>query len=127
MGRLNEYASGRTDGLQLALNLVETGGIDALKEEIKFRGITGINTVMCKKEVEQGSQKIKEMTCDTIMCLSVLTLHDEFGFGKKRCEQFMERFNLKTDCLMDDMCKWKDVIDIVKEEMGIDLTIRRND
>ena len=82
---------------------------------------------MCKKEVEHGSQKIKEMTCDTIMCLSVLTLHDEFGFGKKRCEQFMERFNLKTDCLMDDMCKWKDIIDTVKEEMGIDLTIRRNE
>ena len=46
---------------------------------------------------------------------------------KKRCEQFMKRFNLKADCLMDDMCKWKDIIDTVKEEMGIDLTIRRND
>ena len=68
MSKLNEYASGRSDGLQLALKLVKTGGIDALKEEIRFRGITGINTVMCKKEVEQGSQKIKEMTCDTIMC-----------------------------------------------------------
>lgn len=82
---------------------------------------------MCKKEVNQASDKIKAMACDTIMALSVLTLHDEFGFGKKRCEQFMARFNLKTDCLMDDMVKWQEILDIVHEEMGIDMTIRRND
>lgn len=127
MGKVNEYAFGRADGLQLALKLVESGGVESLREEIKFRNITGINTTMCKKEVSQASEKIKEMTCDTIMCLAVHTLHDEFGFGKKRCEQFMARFNEKTDCLLDDMVKWKDVIDIVKEEIGIDLTIRRND
>lgn len=83
--------------------------------------------MMCKKEVAKASDKIKAMTCDTVMALSVLTLHDEFGFGKKRCEQFMARFNLKTDCLMDDMVKWKEILDIIHEEMGIDMTIRRND
>lgn len=127
MGKVNEYASGRSDGLQMALRLVEENGIDALREEIKFRGITGINTVLCKKEVEKASQKMKEMTCDTIMCLAVLTLHDEFGYSKKRCERFMQRFNLKADCLVDDMCSWQDIIDTVKEELGIEMTIRRND
>lgn len=59
MARVDEYASGRADGLQMALKLVEEGGIDALKQEIKFRNITGINTVMCKKEVEIATQPTK--------------------------------------------------------------------
>ena len=46
MGKVDDYASGRADGLQMALKLVEEGGVEALKQEIKFRNITGINTVM---------------------------------------------------------------------------------
>ena len=111
----------------MALKLVEEGGIDALKQEIKFRNITGINTVMCKKEVEIATNKIKAMTCDTILALSVLTIRDEFDFGKQRCKRFIKRFNRKTECLLDDMLKWKDVLDTVRKEMGIDLSIRQND
>lgn len=127
MAKVDEYASGRADGLQLALKLVEEGGVEALKQEIKFRNITGINTVMCKKEVEIATNKIKAMTCDTILALSVLTIRDEFDFGKQRCKRFIERFNRKTECLLDDMLKWKDVLDTVRKEMGIDLSIRQND
>ena len=29
--------------------------------------------------------------------------------------------------LLDDMLKWKDVLDTVREEMGIELSIRKND
>lgn len=31
MGKVDDYASGRADGLQMALKLVEEGSIDALK------------------------------------------------------------------------------------------------
>lgn len=48
----------------------------------------------------------------------------EFDFGKQRC---IKRFNQKTECLLDDMLKWKDVLDTVREEMRIDLSIRQND
>ena len=52
MGKIDEYASGRKDGLLLALKIVEEDGVDALREEIKFRGAKGINTAMSKKRVE---------------------------------------------------------------------------
>ncbi len=41
MGKIDEYASGRNDGLLLALKIVEEDGVDALREEIKFRGAKG--------------------------------------------------------------------------------------
>lgn len=61
MGKIDEYASGRNDGLLLALKIVEEDGVDALREEIKFRGAKGINTAMSKKELNKACTKIKEM------------------------------------------------------------------
>lgn len=43
MGKIDEYASGRNDGLQLALKIVEEDGVDALREEIKFQNPTAID------------------------------------------------------------------------------------
>lgn len=105
----------------LALKIVEEDGVDALREEIKFRGAKGINTAMSKKELNKACTKIKEMT------LSVATLHDEFDFGAKRCQRFIERMNLKAECIVDDLVTWDDFIGQIREELGIQIVIRRND
>ena len=127
MAKINEYMAGREDGLQLALTIVKERGIEGLEEEIRFRNITGIHTLLDKKSLETATRKIKEMTVDTFTVLSVATLRDEFDFGKKRCERFINRMNLKAECLLDDMVTWQDFIDNIEEEMGIKLRIRRND
>lgn len=57
---------------------------------------------------------------------SILTLHDEFGFGTQRCDRFIKRFNKKAECIMDDMASWNDYIKTIKEELGIELGIREN-
>lgn len=127
MAKTNEYMAGREDGLQLALRIVKEKGIEGLEEEIRFRNITGIHTLLDKKSLDTATKKIKEMTVDTFTVLSVATLRDEFDFGKKRCERFINRMNLKAECLLDDMVTWQDFIDSIEEEMGIKLRIRRND
>lgn len=127
MAKTNEYMAGREDGLQLALRIVKEKGIEGLEEEIRFRNITGIHTLLDKKSLDTATKKIKEMTADTFTVLSVATLRDEFDFGKKRCERFIDRMNLKAECLLDDMVTWQDFIDNIEEEMGIKLRIRRND
>ena len=127
MAKINEYMAGREDGLQLALTIVKERGIEGLEEEIRFRNITGIHTLLDKKSLETATRKIKEMTVDTFTVLSVATLRDEFDFGKKRCKRFINRMNLKAECLLDDMVTWQDFIDNIEEEMGIKLRIRRND
>lgn len=127
MAKTNEYMAGREDGLQLALRIVKEKGIEGLEEEIRFRNITGIHTLLDKKSLDTATKKIKEMTIDTFTVLSVATLRDEFDFGKKRCERFIDRMNLKAECLLDDMVTWQDFIDNIEEEMGIKLRIRRND
>lgn len=128
MGRkLSDYMAGREDGLKPALDIVKQGGIEALEKEIHFRNITGIHTHLAKKELEKATKKIKEMTIDTFTVLAVAAVRDEFGFGQKRCLRLVENMNRKAECLMGDMVSWKEMTETIKEELGIELTIRRND
>lgn len=84
MGKIEEMMRGRTEGMEFALRLVKDKGIEELEKEIKFRNKTGISLNVTRKEINAASDKIKEMTLDTFSILSLATLHDEFGFGKKK-------------------------------------------
>lgn len=126
MSNLKDYDRGRNDGLAMALRIAESDGIEGLRKEIKFRGVTGIHTALAKKELDQASKQIKEMTLDTMIVLAVATLHDEFDFGQKRCQRFMDRLELKAGCLIDDLATWPDYIKAIKDEIGLELSIREN-
>lgn len=126
MSNLKDYNRGRNDGLAMALRIAEEDGIEGLRKEIKFRGVTGIHTTLAKKELDQASKQIKEMTLDTMIVLAVATLHDEFDFGQKRCQRFMDRLELKAGCLIDDLATWTDYIKAIKDEIGLELSIREN-
>lgn len=126
MSNLKDYNRGRNDGLAMALRIAEEDGIEGLRKEIKFRGVTGIHTALAKKELDQASKQIKEMTLDTMIVLAVATLHDEFDFGQKRCQRFMDRLELKAGCLIDNLATWPDYIKAIKDEIGLELSIREN-
>ena len=127
MGKIDDYMSGKEDGLLLAARIVEKDGLAGLEEEIRYRNITGIHTGLARKELEKATTRIKEMTLDTFTVLSVAVPRDEFEFGRKRISRFIERMNLKAECLVDDMVSWKDFTDDIRQDLGIDLRIRRND
>lgn len=109
------------DRLKIANLLVKAG----YSVKIGYREIPG-NT-KGKKELNKACTKIKEMTLDTMLTLSVATLHDEFDFGAKRCQRFMKRMNLKAECIVDDLTTWDDFVEQIREELGLEITIRRND
>lgn len=126
MAKIDNYIVGREDGLQLALNIVKKKGVKGLEDEIKFRNATKIHTLLDKKSLEIATQKIKEMTVDTVTVLSVAVLRDEFEFGKKRCQRYIDRMNLKAECLTEGFVKWNEIVEDIDNDMGIRLRIRRN-
>ena len=126
MGKLEEYMRGRTEGMELALRIAKDKGIEELEKEVRFRSRTGISLNLTRQEIASGSEKIKNMMFDTMMAMSLMVLHDEFEFGKKRLERFQKRFAEKALCLSEDYCDWIDIIDALEEETGIKLGIRWN-
>lgn len=127
MNKMREYERGREDGLDLARRIVERDGLEALQRECKFRGATGIRTSLAYKDLDTASQKIKEMTLDTVVILAIAVLHDDFGFGQKRCQRFMDGMDRGADFLNDGLATFPDFQQSIKEEIGLELGIRMND
>lgn len=126
MARLDKEEVARRDGMAYALRIAKEKGIEGLEEEIKYRNITEIPIAIKRDKLNECIENIKLNTIDTILILSAVTLRDEFGFGKARLARFIERFNLKTDCLVEDYCTWDDLRQNLEEECGIRLSIRQN-
>ena len=124
MKKWSQYQEGRNDGLNLALSIVKKSGIEGLEQEVKFRGATGINIGLCKQDLNTATDYIKQRTLDTFTILGIACLHDEFGFGQKRCQRWLDKMDEGAHYLLEDLATWDDYIASIKEQLGMDLTIR---
>lgn len=127
MAKVNKEEEARREGMAFALKIAKEKGIEALEDECKFRNATRIPIAVSRKASDECINKIKMNTIDTVTILSAVTLHDEFGFGKERIARFIKRFNLKAECLMEDYTTWDEQIQILAEECGLEMHIRKND
>lgn len=117
----------RLQGMSYALKVAKEKGIDGLEEELKRRQAYNIPIRISNKELQAFTDNAKNMMLDTILILASVTLHDEFGFGHDRLNRFKERFNFKAECIGDSFTDWQDQIAILKEECGLEYSIRFND
>ena len=117
----------RREGMSYALRVAKEKGIDGLEEELKRRQAYNIPIRISNKELQEFTDNAKNMMLDTILILASVTLHDEFGFGHDRLNRFKERFNFKAECIGDSFTDWQDQIAILKEECGLEYSIRFND
>lgn len=117
----------RLQGMSYALRVAKEKGIDGLEEELKRRQAYNIPIRISNKELQAFTDNAKNMMLDTILILASVTLHDEFGFGHDRLNRFKERFNFKAECIGDSFTDWQDQIDILREECGLEYSIKFND
>lgn len=124
---IKDYMNGQNAGMDYACKIAKEKRTDVLVEECKFRKKTGIPITVERKKCDEAIERIKMNTIDTIRILSLCVLRDEFGFGKDRLKRFAERFEKKTDCLVDEFVNWEDIIENIKEETGLEESIRKNE
>ena len=125
--KFNEYNKGRMQGLDMAYRMLRdagnTEGADLIGDEIRKRGKlpAAAQLSVTTKELTHGLEPIKWCMYETFMCQALMVLRDQFGFGQKRCMDFIKRWNLKTDCMSEMLVCWQDYIDTIKEELDIDV------
>lgn len=102
-------------------------GLDALESDLKKRGAYNIPVRIDDKALQEFTDNAKNMMLDTILILASVTLHDEFGFGRERLNRFKKRFNFKAECIGENYTDWNDQISILKEECGLEYSIRMNE
>ena len=127
MSKLDKYMQGRTEGMELALRIAKDKGIEELEKEVRFRQSSGISLNVTRQELNAASNKIKDMTLDTFTLLSIACLCDLWGFGKKRCQRYMDKMVEGAQYLMDDLASWEDYRKAVQDRLGFEIKIRWND
>lgn len=126
MGR-NKEEQARLEGMAQALRIAKEKGIEGLEDEIRMRNITNLPCAVSRKAMNECIENIKYNTIDTMTVLVSYTLHTKFGYGEEELNRFIREFNFQTDCLADDYCTWDDQINVLREECGMELKIRKND
>lgn len=126
MGR-NKEEQARMEGMAQALRIAKTKGIAGLEADLKMRNITGLPCAVSRAAMDECIMNIKYNVIDTFTILVAYTLHEKFGFGKTRLNRFIHDFNFQAECLDEDYCTWEDQIEILRQECGLDLSIRKND
>ena len=121
--KMNDYLRGRNEGMQFALRIAKEGGIEALEKEAKFRQVTNLPSDIKMESARKAFTQIRENTADLVMAMTLATLRDEFGFGAKRLQRYIERFEGKMDCINEDYVTWVDIVDNIEEETGVKLSI----
>lgn len=115
-------------GLNAALLLCKKGGAEAIEEEIKFRNVHKFSLPLSKNEMLKAAEvtidEFQKNTIKNIEAMSLLVLMDEFDFKKEDLERFIDRYLLKTECLMtDELVNWSTYEGIIREEAGIDIEL----
>ena len=126
MGR-NKEEQARMEGMAQALRIAKAKGIDGLEADLKMRNITGLPCAVSRAAMDECIMNIKYNVVDTLTILVAYTLHEKFGFGKTRLNRFIHDFNFQAECLDEDYCTWEDQIEILRQECGLNLSIRKND
>ena len=123
----NKEEQARMEGMAQALRIAKEKGIDGLEADLKMRNITGLPCAVSRAAMDECIMNIKYNVVDTFTILVAYTLHEKFGFGKTRLNRFIHDFNFQAECLDEDYCTWEDQIEILRQECGLDLSIRKND
>ena len=124
--KLSKEDEWRISGMQYALKIAKKDGIEALEKEINFRCRYEIPLDVSQKTINKFTDNVKANMFDTMKIMVSSTLRDEFDFGAKRLQRFIQRFEQKCECMIKDYCSWQDQIDSLKEETGLEMSIREN-
>ena len=116
----------RREGLAYAIRYLETPTPEELKEEAARRGASEVPMTLPPAVEEKFCWRVQHNCIDTLLIMTLNVLHDEFGFGEKRLNQFKARFNLKTDCMEAGLVQWDDLQKVLLDECNIKTNIRWN-
>lgn len=115
---------GRLDGMYYAYAKIKENGIDEFAKELEYRSKRGVQLVNTKKDQQKFEREIIDRVQDVIMIFAIAVLADEFDFGSEEINRFIDRLQLKSDCISDKYITWDEQKQIIKDEIGVDIDFR---
>ena len=124
MSKQNEINDARLLGMDYAYRQIKKIGLEEFEKELRWRMKHGISLRMTPEELNKSSLEFRQQFVAMTVCLAILVLHDEFGFGKQRLKQFENRYNIKYDSLLSNYVTWDDYVALASEITGEEFKIK---
>ena len=116
--KTDKFYKARMDGLAYALEIVEKGGVEALKKELKVRNAYFIPMEIYSKKAEELSEMLAHRILATFVPTVMFSLNQAFGFGRDRLLRWKDAFINLCD-MMDAVdpfgCQYETVKDYAEE------------
>lgn len=128
MARKDKDYENRMAGYIAAYNIAKTEGIEALEKELRMRNVLKIDIKVPGNKMREYFEEISRNLYHNTMTAVAWTLHDIYGFGKKRIKEFKDNFDktvqdtLDLDYLGEHYVKMEDFAHDLnaKYDLGID-------
>lgn len=91
----------RIGGYIAAYQKAKEEGMDALERDIKKRNILKMDLTVSEKQMDEVFQELSANLYNNTMTSVAWTLHDVFGFGKKRILEFKKAFDKTVHDTLD--------------------------
>ena len=123
--KIQELNNVANNSMEFALKIVEEKGIEALREELKFRHSVPLPPAVTKELFLEAIENAKNGVIDLILLVVNCALDREFEFDAEQLDRFTTRFNLIMDCLTDkDNVLPQELLDNLREETGYNLVLK---
>ena len=130
MSKEDQKAFWRSEGMLFAHKIIKTAQaegrdpVKALEDELAFRKRVRLDTLLTKRELEEANKRYLANAIESCGALAMVTLWDEFHFGKVRNARFIDAYTRNTDAFCEGYLTWEDVIETLdkKCDMRIDLS-----
>lgn len=131
MAKVNKEYKWRMEGMLYALKIAEEQGIDALRREIKTRGIMKLDIWARKEDVENLEFELSTNLYNNMLSTMMYTLHDVFGFAKGRLDKLKDAFDrnvgniFNLDWVGDNYVRFEDYGKYLNEKYGYNFDVDR--
>ena len=73
-----------------------------------------------REEHKRTSEHTAQVALEYFRVTMALALHDLYGFGQGRIDKVLDKMNDYGDCINHDNVKYDELVDFVRDEIGID-------
>jgi hypothetical protein len=124
MAKADKIHEARLQGMYYAYAKIKENGIDEFAKELEYRSKRGVQLLNTRKDQQKFEKEIIDRVQDVVMIFAVAVLADEFDFGSEEVNRFLNRLQLKADCISDKYITWEEQQQIIKDELGIDISFK---
>ena len=94
---LRQIMQYRHDGMEYALKIVKSKGVDALEKDLLYRKMTFVPLELDAEWINGLMRDVFSRINNSYIVMTYKTLAEVFGFGKNRLHIFKDEFNKNVD------------------------------